>query len=242
MDDYVFDYTQYKSKINKKSKHGFVLIVFIICILFCVSIFLYPKNIGNYEFYFVEIGNFQTYNQAKNLSHELALKNAPGYIHYDNTYHVLSAFFPKYDQAESVVNNLKDEYKNVKILTIKSPKISKINFSFDPNKTIKNLTLTTNNILNELNNLNISYEKNEISYNNLSTQITMLADTFNNDYSEFSTFFKDDYTLNSAKKYMKNISESIENLKKTPEDKISFTLKNEIIKIAINHHLFLSFF
>ncbi len=242
MSDYKFNYIEYKKTIGKKSSPTIIILTFVIIFLFGIALFLHPSNNGTYEFYFVQVDSFETYSQANNLSQELQTNNAPGYIFYEGKYRVLASFFTNYDDAEKVAKNLETNYKNATVFTITSKQINKNNYNFDPNKTIKNLILSTNKIINKLNDLNISFDKQDITYNEVSIKLIELERENDKIYNDFYNFFKKDYTLNSAKKYAQNINLSLQFLKECKEQNISYNLKNELIKIVINHSSFLSCF
>lgn len=242
MSDYTFNYNLYKKNINKKSNSFLLILILTILVLFIFALYLNPNNSGTFEFYFVQMDSFQNYSKANILSQELKTKNAPGYVYHDIKYRVLASFYTNYDDAENVVNNLKSTYKNACVYTLSTNQIQKNNYSFDPDKTIKNLILHTNKMINNLSKMSISLDKHELNFKELSVKLIEIEKDFESNYSKFYNFFKNDHNLNSQKKYTNNIYQSLKILKDCNEENVSFYLKNELIKIVINHSSFLSCF
>lgn len=241
MDKYIFNYNQYKKSINKKPKNYFSLIFIIIIILLGLCIFLYPKNYNYEKMYFVEIDNFNTYKDANKLANLISNKGGAGYVFYDGKYRVLASFYSNYDNAKKVSENLNKEYKNVSILTVENTKFTpKKQLNKHQNSQVKIVLKTTFEALLKLEKLNLKLDKKTLSENELKLHIKNINDNFQNIYSSFLSYFKNDSKFNIAKKYLNEIKNSMSTL--TADTITSSILRYENIKIGINRNHFLTCF
>ena len=230
MQNYNFNYHQYKKKIHKQNVSIIPLLLCIIIITLGVAFFLRPQKTELNKFYFVEIDSFETYKDASNLAQNIQSSGGAGYIYYNNKYRVLAGFYPYYSQAESVTNNLKSEFKNCQIFTLECKKLKNIN----------NLSSSQNNVMNEFSkvvfkniykmaDLSIKYDKNEIDTQNLSLSFKSINNEIDSYYQEFISNFKTNSKFNTAKSYAKNITSSLKTLQNIEtEQEINRKIKYEI--------------
>ena len=243
MNEYVFNYSQYKKSINKNQKYGFTIIIIVIILLLGLCIFLKPKNPKILEFYFVELGCFPTYQNALTLSQEVNLNGGAGYIYFNGNYHVLASFYSDYDNAETVLENVIGDYPNACILTIESSDFSKQkNLTTSQNSAVENYIKETQSIILKLEYFANEFDTKKISFNELSLSIKNLQKDFVDVYDTFISSFKTNSTFNVAKKYAEQMNSSINNLVETSEQSMTSKLRYETVSFVINRHQLLSCF
>ena len=88
-------------------------------------VFIRQQNTEITELYFLQIDEFQTYQQALKLSQEISLDGCDSYIYFENKYHVLTRFFYDYDSAKKVLEKTKINYSSASIFSIESKRFSK---------------------------------------------------------------------------------------------------------------------
>ena len=220
-----------------------MLFVFIL-ILLSTAIFLWPKNLGYTEFYFVKLDSFSTYKEASSLALQVQEKGASGYIYFDGKYNVLASTYQTKKQAESVAKNLVQDYKNTDIFTLSTFK--EINIS-SLSKAEKNAVLSFQssslNSINSATNLVIQFDKDEISFEVLKIQFKQLFEKVESDYNSFISLTKSDFKKNLSKEYSTNIVNSLNILSTiSNENNLSSKLKYELTNIIVNYCCFVESF
>lgn len=241
--NYNFNYSNYSKRIHKKTKLSFTFLTLVIIFLLSLTIFLKPKDESEQTLYFIQLNSYSTYQQANTQANKIKTCGVAGYIYYDNQYYVFANFYTNKTQAEKVLNNIKDEYKNAKIFEF-SIKIFKNNEKLSKNqcKITKNITNFINSLIFDLSNLSIKYDKQEIKFNELNVKLKNYFSTFLNFSNEFSSMFKSNSQYNVCKKYLKNIETDLKLLSNYNETELTENLKYLSIDIAINYSSFLSCF
>jgi len=229
-----YNYFLYKKTLNKKNSFVFILIILLIVLLVVSSFFVKPQKTKYSEFYFVEIDNFQTYKEAINLSQILQEKEAAGYIFFDEKYHVFASFYSTKNQAKKVCENLKNEYPNSQVFTIKSTCYSKqINLNSKHNKSIENFIKFTNKSIFQINDLSMQFFTKKTSFGKLKTHLTNHIKEFESYYYEFKKSFQTNSKFNQTKEYANNIYSSLLNLINSNEHNITLNLRFETVQIAV---------
>lgn len=232
--NYTFNFKEYKSHIKSNSKFSFLFIFLTIIILLSACVFLRPKKSNLHEYYFVEIDNFQTYQNALNLSQTIKQSSGAGYIYFDGVYHVLASFYSKHDSAEKVVDNLKSEFKNVKVFTIKSKKFFKSSsLNNKQNACVKNYLEKLNEIIFHLDNICINFETKISSHKKSIVDAKNLMEQYNEIYNDFISNFKTNSKHNITKKYAKEICTSFTTITSCSEQDFSCVIRNETINIVV---------
>ena len=243
MNNYVFNYDQYKKTINKKNKTSFLLLFFIVIILLGLCIFIYPKKSNTIEFYFVEIDNFQTFKEANNLSLKINESGGAGYVYFDGKYRVLASFYSNYDNAKKVADNLKNDYTNATVFTMETNNFHNIiNLNSHQNNSIKNLLETTYKTILQLEDLIINYELKNISNNELNLHIKNHQTEFDEVYNDFINNFNNLSKYNLAKDYLVKMQQCFKNISTIENQNISSNLRYETVKLVILRSQFLSCF
>lgn len=241
MQNYQFDYVQYKKKINKKSVCLIPILLILNFILLVVAFYLTTSS-NEQEFYFVQIDEFATYKDANTLACEIQGKNAGGYIYYDGTYHVLASFYLLKDDAESVSTNLKNDYPNACVFSISTPKkIYATSLSNKQHACANEFCLNSLSAIQQLADLSIKYDCSEISFSELSVKIKDLSSSLRKSKDNLSAELSSPkYAL--AIKHAEEIAICLEELEETTEQEMSKQIKYELIKLVINYSSFLSAF
>lgn len=242
MQNYEFDYNQYKMKINKKNKYSICVLSIIILILLGIAFYVYPKNRNTTEFYFVEIKSFMTYNEANNLATSIQSMGGAGYVYYDGYYHVLAAYYPNENDAKKVCENLKAEYETVKVFTLTTDKFSKSNsLSAQENNKISEMIDANLNLIEQVYINTIAYDTSSINESQLLMNLENLKTHFKNTYDEYSSLLKQNDKFTKSIKCLNKILNSTDNFKSICDgQQISYKIKYELIKIVINHSSFLA--
>ena len=244
MQNYVFNYGDYNKKIHKPTQGGMCVIVFIIICLLGVACFLNQTKPSYNQFYFVEIKNFLTYKDATNLATEIQAKNGAGYVYFDGSYHVLASFYPTKKEAETVCNNLKNDYPSSQVFELNYNKLSKFkNLSQNQNNAISAVNLNLYNAIENLYSCIIKYDTSNIGENELAQTLNKLHSAYKDEYNNFLAQFSNNSKYNKAKTNLEDINSTLNNLSNvTSEQNISYKLKYNAIKIVVDYSSFLSCF
>ena len=214
MQEYQFNSKEYNKKIYNRTNNGsFAVIIFFIIILVGAAFLLIKQNKpSKNEFYFVEINQFLTYKEASSLSEEIQSKSGAGYIFFNGKYHVFANFYLSKADAESVSENLKQQYPNCKVYTLSYNKFSKNKkLSSTENSACKKLYEVGQTSIEQLYNNIYQYDTSQINENQLKANFCSIADNLSELY----------FSLGS----LKNI---------TDETDFNFKMRYELIKFVVN--------
>ena len=238
--NYEFDYNQYKKRTIKNNGVPFVILLLIIILLTGLAVFIKPIKTSNYEFYFVKANSFSTYSQANIFAQEIQKSGGAGYIHLDKKYHVIINFYQNKKDAESVAENLKNDYQNIEVYTISAKKFKNLqNLSKNQNKSIENLSNFTINLIQTLSILSIQFDKKEINHNQLNTKLNSIHDDFCDFNNEFINQFKTNSKFNVCREYSHNIKNDLKILAEIYEENCNQQFKYLISDIVCNYCSFL---
>lgn len=237
MDNYIFDYDQYKKRINKPKKNGFVYIVISIILLLFVALTLKPSDITKQEFYFVETGEFITYKEAQEHASILQEKGGAGYIYYKNSYHVLAGFYIDYDSAKSVVENIQNKFENATIFTHESNKfIQKKALSSKQNNILKDTIISNENLIENLYNLIIKIDKKELNDSQIKIEIENLKNDYKIVHEKYFETFKNEKNLRITFENIDSIYSSVLDVKNLNfSTNFSSKIKNILCDIVFTH-------
>ena len=238
MQEYKFNYFHYKKKIHKANKISISLIfVSIIILLSCVTI-LKPTSTKEINFYFIEVGNFNTYKEANKLASNLQTQNAAGYIYFDKTYHVIANYYLTIEDAQKVCNNIKETYSNAKVYTLTTTYNKKTNKIKEESKLITSITNSLFDFINTLTQISVSIDKNEISTNQAQIKINDINNLFNTSLNDLKNN-TNNKTFEIYNKNLKNIKNSLKNL--TNSTNLEQNFKFYLVDIVINFSSFLDY-
>lgn len=242
MDEYVFDYNEYKKRTKNTIKFSFSLTIFFVIILVGLCAFLGQSKVSYNEYNFVEIGQFATYSQASKTAQNLAEQTGAGFVYFDNCYHVFAGFYTSKNDAENVSKNIEEFYPNAAVTTISATKfMPHKSYTKTQNTAIEKLIETTENCIETLSKLSIEIDKNNISKLNLDIKVEQVKDDFSAAYSSFKNCFNKQLTgrfdiVNS----LNQINNSLSTLTTTSIQTLQQTIKYELINVVINHTRFLN--
>ena len=238
MQEYQFNSKEYNKKIyNRASGGSFAVIIFFIIILVGVAFMLIRQNKpSKNEFYFVEINQFLTYKEAGNLSEEIQSKSGAGYVFFDGQYHVFANFYLSKTDAESVCENLKQQYPTCKVFTLSYNKYSKNKkLSSTENSACKKLYEVGQTSIEQLYNNIYQFGTAQINENQLKANFSSVADKFTDVYNEFISVFNSNSKFNKAKSYLSELYFSLGTLKNiTNETDFNFKMRYELVKFVVN--------
>lgn len=235
MQEYVFDYATYKKKIKKPFNFSFSLTIVVCILLLGLAFFLNQKR-TDLEFYFVQVGEFENFSHANVLANEISSQNGAGFVYFDGSYHVLAGFYLNKTDAENVAKNISTNYPSAKTFSITQQKFAyNKNYNKAQNEMFYNMFESLFEMENDLYNLSVLVDTNAINQTKASTKITSLIDIFASIADNFSTQFKDDYSMINERKALKEIESSLNRLKGATEQELQQKLKYELINIVINH-------
>lgn len=241
MQDYVFDYNEYKKRTKKPVEFNFSLTIFFVIILLGLCVFLNQPKLTQIEYNFVEIGQFATYSQASKTAQNLSAQNGAGFVYFDNCYHVFAGFYTTKTDAEKVAKNIVEFYPNAVATTISATQFkTKKSLSKSQNLATKNLINITENTINTLSKLSIDIDSNNISSINIGLKLEQIKDNFSSALKSFNTAF--DGNKNNRfdiVKYFTEIENSLTNIKATASQDLPQKIKYELINIVVNHIRFL---
>lgn len=239
MQDYNFNYLQYRKKINKPTRFVFPVLIILI-VFFMATLSFFNNNINTTKYYFVSINSFINYKNANNLANDIQLKGAAGYVHHEDNYIVLAGYYPTMENATNVCNNIKEEFSTCSVYTVEIKKFySKKYLSKSKNKTLEDYFNNLESIISSLYNLSLSLDKSEISINLLETKLKTLTDEFSKQHDNLCNVFNDNKYM-QIKKISLNTQESLLNILNSTN--LSQQIKYQIIHIIFNYKSMLSYF
>lgn len=240
MQEYIFDYKDYKKRIKKPIKFNITLTTILIIILLGLCVFLSQPKVRTTNFYFVEIGKFQTFSQANKMATEISLKNGAGFVYFDNNYHVLAGFYPDKNSAEKVSKNISNEYPKSTVFCLSATQFYQ-NKSFSKNKNdlIQNLCDVLTNIETSLYEISILLDTNNNSYKTIKTKLNSLLDIYSSNFANLKNEIKTDTNnINILKKALE-INNSLSRITEANEQSLPQKIKYETINIVVNHAMIL---
>lgn len=241
MQEYNFNYLDYKKRLKKPIKFNFVFITLVLILLLGTCVFLNQNKQSFSTYYFVEVGEYSTFFQANKTAIELSQKSGAGFVYFDKSYHVLAGFYLTQESAKSVSKNIANEYPNAKIFTLSAAKFSnKKTYSKTENFTLKNMIENNKNLINSIYQLSLSLDKNELSFNSAITKILALKDDFVCSQKLFEDSFKNEKIYFNTNKKLNEICNSLTRLTKSTEQELKQKIKYELINITITHTLILN--
>lgn len=241
MQEYNFNYLDYKKRLKNPIKFNFVFITLILILLLGTCVFFNQNRQGFSTYYFVEVGEYSTFSQANKTASEVTLKSGAGFVYFDKSYHVLAGFYLTQESAKTVSKNIANEYPNTKIFTLSAAKFNnKKTYSKTENSTIKNVIENNQNTINSIYQLSLSLDKNELSFNSAITQILALKDDFVCSQKLFEDTFKNEKIYFNTNKKLNEICNSLTRLTKSTEQELKQKIKYELINITITHTLILN--
>jgi len=243
MSDYVFNYSQYKKSINNKTNFHFSIMFLLIILLLGLCVFLKQRKPQLDEFYFIEINNFPTYNHAQKLSQEVSQSGGAGFVYFDGSYHVLASFHSNYDDAESVLQNVKTTHPTATIFSITSNHFSHhSSLSSSQNSSVKNFLNELETYILKIEKLSIQLDLREISFDQLSISTKKHAEPIMSAYENLINVFNHNPKHNITKQYAQQAVSAISNISALDQSNVSSCLRYHLISIVVNQHQFLSSF
>lgn len=239
MKTYIFNYRQYRKKLNKVSISSFIFLIIVVILSLVLYTNFLPKKEKFFNYHLVEIASFQTYSEASNFSIKIKNLNGAGYIFYDQKYRVIACGFSDLKDAKSVVKNLNSNFKNSCVFTVK---ISKKNFKNLDQKTKQNFEKFLNNsntFIHSIFNLNLKLDKKEIELNKLLTQLKICVENYSYVLDDFIEKYKHYSFINPYKSSLKKIKENTNYLNNLSNKNFSSVLlKNTILDFIFNLYSF----
>lgn len=239
MQDYTFNYLQYRKKINKPARFIFpILIILIVFFTATLSFLNYTTN--TIKYHFVSINSFINYKNANNLANDIQLKGAAGYVYQEDNYIVLAGYYPTMENATTVCNNLKEEFSTCSVYTVEIERFyNKKYLTKIQNKTLEDYFNNLEDTISSLYNLSLGLDKSEISINLLEVKLKTLTDEFSKQHTNFCNVFKNNKYV-QIKKLSLNTQESLLNILNS--NNLSQQIKYQIIHIIFNYKSMLSYF
>ena len=242
MQDYVFDYNEYKKRTKKPIKFNFSLTIFFVIILLGLCVFLNQTKTSYIEYNFVDVGQFSNYSQASKFAQNLSSQNGAGFIYFDDCYHVFAGFYTSKTDAEKVVKNIVEFYPNATATTISANKFkTKNNLKKAQNIAIKNQIDTNENIIESISNLSIELDLNNITTTAFNLKITQIVDEFSSTFKVLnSCLFNNKTKRFDLSKYLTEIKNSLTNIQSASAQELPQKVKYELINIVVNNIRFLN--
>jgi len=231
-------------EINRK-KNNFFGVATIICgLLLAISIcnlfsyaffsnginFVSGKHRNSNSFYAVEVASFSDYDEAYEFASKLQSKGGAGYITYNKKYKVLSSMYLTYDDAKSVVENIKNEYNNACEYEIVLPKITMPSGLTKEQENVINVSFeVTKSAIATMTNIYLGVDKGEIKDSSARTMLNSLYDDCINQVESIKTILK---IVDSAKflKYRMYLTNFASNIAEISNIDLSGMELSQIIK------------
>lgn len=244
MDEYVFDYYEYKKRIKNPIKFSLSLTVFFVIILVGLCAFLNQPKVSLIEYNFVEVGQFATYTQASKTAQNLAAQTGAGFIYFDNCYHVFAGFYTCQSDAEKVAKNIVEFYPNATATTISACKFKQQRqYTKTQNLAIQNMIEATENCIETLSKLSVEIDTSTTLKPNLNLKLGQIKDDFSSVLSSFKSNFNQQLTGRfDISNSLSQIQNSLTNIISAAPQGLQQSIKYELINIVVNQARFLNAF
>ncbi len=195
-----------------------ILLVVSVCNLFGYAFFssgvslVSGKSFNANNFYAIQLEKFDDYNQAQNFATELQKLGGAGYVTYNKGYRVLSSMYLTYDQAKSVMDNVKVDYPNVCVYELCIPEVNLPNdISEEQLKVLSTSLAVSKSTISTLYNLYVGIDSGEIKDDTAKSMLKALTDDCNSQLTSFKTAFhsKDTATYLKYKMYLSDLASNI---------------------------------
>lgn len=126
--------------------------------------------------YAVTLGEYDNYGDAEKVAMGATIQGAGGYVWNSDKYYVVGSVYSSYNDAESVVANLKSSKYNVGVMEVVMPRVL-IDFDMYNNSDMKTINKSFeifNQVYAKLYDYSISYDKGEIVHLAVSSNISAL--------------------------------------------------------------------
>ncbi len=238
MQEYQFNQKEYRKKIYKNGGGSVAILIFICIILIGAAFILMPKkSASKQEFYFVEINQFITYKDANELAISIQEKGGAGYVFFNGSYHVFAGYYPTKSEAETVCENLKEEFECACVFSLEYSLNSK-NLSANQKTALSNMVEMSENTIGEIYENILSFVKNENSEAKLKLNFSAILKNFESKMEEFNGVFKDN-KFSKARASLEKMHTSLTNLNDITD---ASKLRYEQISFVVNYVSFLSSF
>jgi hypothetical protein len=168
------------------------------------------RNVNN--FYAVEVAEFGSYSEAEDCVEKLRQKGGAGYITYNKKYKVLSSLYLTYDNAKTVVDNIKNEYSEACVYEIILPEIIvPQDLSEEQQTAIKTSFAVTKSAISTMTNIYLGIDTCEIKDETARTMLNALYEDCTGQVDSIKRAF---YSLDTAihlkhKMYLTNFATNV---------------------------------
>lgn len=242
MNNFQFDYNQYKKKLNKHLNLDISVATLIIILLFGVAFFVYsPIKTKKLNFYFLEVGSFLNYTQAQQTAELLQNNGGAGLVYFNNKYRVLACAYVEHEQATTVKNNIKADYSTAKVLTLSTDMPTLHQFSKKEKTLIWNTIKTNTNLFKQLFNSVMDYESNNITHDKFILNIKNILLTFQQQVDNFENNFNNNLKTERAKQNLNNAKNCLNSILNNTEN-FCQNCKLQLTKFSVCCYSFLESF
>lgn len=239
-----------KEKKKRKVTISLILVLFTLISLFFIAnafsnllafstVSLYDSNaivVKSYQIYMLEVKDFDDKDTAQTFANEIKLRGGAGVVIYDSTYKVVASCYNNLQDAQNVMEKLKNEFDTCKIYTLKLNKL-KLVTNDNEIKDIDNILEIFKMAGTELIDLAIKLDKGELTSSDTRNKLFTLYESISKLNADFkdccSKISNDKVVITQAK-----IDQEIELLKHIIENnQTGNRLSAEIKEGAINSFL-----
>lgn len=185
-------------------------------------------NINN--FYAIQLEKFDEYTQAQDYATNIQKLGGAGYVTYNKGYRVLSSMYLNYEQAKSVMDNIKSDYPNVCVYELCVPDISlPSDLSEEQLKVLSTSIAVSKSTISTLYNIYVGIDSGEIKDELAKSMLSALTDDCNTQLTSFKTAFHSKDTATYLK-YKMNLSDLASNVAEIIKIGLSGSELSQIIK------------
>lgn len=245
MQDYEFNFYEYKKRITSQTSGVPIIVLIFVCIILIGAIlFLKPEQTKHNSFYFVEINNFLVLSDAQTLSVEIRNKGGAGYIYFDGKYHVLASYYPNKNDAEIVCKNLKQDYKTATIYELKINKnVNLKNLSNNQKNAVENFISCGYSTIEKIYKNILSFDKAEITEAQFNLNFNSIYNNFEDVANGFNSNFLKASKYDKAKTYLAELNKILTEFNTvSKQDNFKQKSKFNMISFVVNFSNVLSCF
>ena len=195
-----------------------------------------------HNYYAVTLGEYNDFNEATAVATGSTIRGASGYVWQDGSYFVIGSIYQNYNDANSVLENIKNNGYTVNVKEIQIPKInvSLDNYESKEVKLVSNALDFIDNTITTLYGYSVSFDKSETNNFAISSAVSSLRGDCKTHISNLQALSRNSFvqeTQNTLIKLDENLNSTI--LKTIDNSTTNYSLKNAIaIAVRIKYDLY----
>lgn len=228
----IFKFANFKKRIKKITSYNLILIICVVLLFASVSI-LFGHSIKTgaliassgktiqENYYLVEAGSFEKYDDALSLSNDIMSQGGAGYIRYDKTYKVFISAYLTESDAKSVISNLDGKFS---IYTLSLGNFNRDNgLNESENSVIKNNLVCFKYVIENLVKLVAEFDESKSDILSVKQNCLLIKEEVDQQVEKYMDIFTQSTGKYRYKSYILDFQKDISNILTSELEKTDFS-------------------